>query len=210
MKKVNECKIIANLLPNYVDHLTDKEISRYIEDHIATCPECAQKLEDMSEKLDIEKEHDERNLRQLKRFRRRIIRFIAMCVGIVIIIATGVVIYNNYKNGIKVNNYTFVQAEYVKEDNKNSKDGKIYGTVIAVFDEKDICISARVVEKGYTNEYLENNSKKNNLNFMKAITNYETLTNEEHYNINTWNGLSKEKTIEKLSKDYKQIIIEKI
>ena len=112
MKKVNECKIIANLLPNYVDHLTDKEISRYIEDHIATCPECAQKLEDMSEKLDIEKEHDERNLRQLKRFRRRIIRFIAMCVGIVIIIATGVVIYNNYKNGIKVNNYTFMQAEY--------------------------------------------------------------------------------------------------
>ena len=86
-----------------------------------------------------------------------------------------------------------MQAEYVKEDNKNSKDGKIYGTVIAVFDENNICISSRIVEKGYDNYYLDNRIEKMNSPETKSFGNYKIINDEEHYNINTWNGLKRMK-----------------
>ena len=34
MKEKRECKIVQDLLPNYVDGLTNEETNKYIEEHI--------------------------------------------------------------------------------------------------------------------------------------------------------------------------------
>lgn len=34
MKEKNKCKIIQDLLPSYMDNLTEKETNQYIEEHL--------------------------------------------------------------------------------------------------------------------------------------------------------------------------------
>ena len=34
MKEINECKIVQDLLPNYIENLTNEETNKYIEEHL--------------------------------------------------------------------------------------------------------------------------------------------------------------------------------
>ena len=45
MKK--ECKIVQDLLPSYVDKLTNEETNYFIDEHINECPECQKILENI-------------------------------------------------------------------------------------------------------------------------------------------------------------------
>ena len=189
MSKSLECNIVRNILPNYIDKLTDKDINKYIKKHLSTCAECRQIYEDMSGELDIEKQHRERNKRQIRRFNNKILRLVAIICSIIIIITIGIVIYENYMAKEKEQGYTFITGNYVKEDKKNSKDGYIYCTIVAVFDKNEICVSARIVEDGYTEEYLEKNIK--NALDKDILTNSQIINNSKHYNMNIWNGWNK-------------------
>ena len=37
----NECYIVRDLLPSYMDQLCSEESARFIEQHIAACEQCA-------------------------------------------------------------------------------------------------------------------------------------------------------------------------
>ena len=43
----NDCKIVQDLLPNYIENLTSKETNDYVESHIEQCKECSKALEIM-------------------------------------------------------------------------------------------------------------------------------------------------------------------
>ena len=40
MSEKRNCKIVQDLLPNYIDKLTNDETNQYIEEHLAKCNEC--------------------------------------------------------------------------------------------------------------------------------------------------------------------------
>ena len=40
MKERKNCKIVQDLLPNYIERLTNDVTNQYIEEHISTCAEC--------------------------------------------------------------------------------------------------------------------------------------------------------------------------
>ena len=40
MKEKRDCKIVQDLLPNYIENLTNEETNRFIEEHLKECPEC--------------------------------------------------------------------------------------------------------------------------------------------------------------------------
>ena len=40
MKKKRECKIIQDLLPNYVENLTNEETNKFIDEHLTDCEDC--------------------------------------------------------------------------------------------------------------------------------------------------------------------------
>lgn len=46
-----ECKIIQDLLPNYIENLTSIQTNEYIEEHIASCKECKENLENMQNEI---------------------------------------------------------------------------------------------------------------------------------------------------------------
>ena len=50
MNEKKECKIVQDLLPNYMENLTSIQTNEYIEEHIANCEECKKNLENMPKK----------------------------------------------------------------------------------------------------------------------------------------------------------------
>ena len=53
---MDECKIVADLLPTYCDDLTGEETNAFIRNHLSSCPSCSGLLEKMQQKRDEQKE----------------------------------------------------------------------------------------------------------------------------------------------------------
>ena len=45
LEQFNECEIIADLLPIYLDHATQEETNSLIEEHLARCEDCKKNYE---------------------------------------------------------------------------------------------------------------------------------------------------------------------
>lgn len=153
--KKRDCKIVRDLLPNYIEKLTDEVTNEFIEEHIASCQECRSVLHDMTGEVEVEEFNQDEEIKYLKKLNTKVKITIALVSLIVIIIASSFSLYIYNKNKIQISNYTFLRAEYVVEDEEKSIDGKIYGTLIAVIDEKEKCKRVRVVEKGYNEKSLD-------------------------------------------------------
>lgn len=202
MKSNNrDCKIVQDLLPNYIENLTDEITNEYIEEHIATCAECAQVLKDMNGELKLEQIHQEHEIKYLKGIRKRVRRTILAVTIAVILIAGCVIGYVYKKSQIQVNNYTFLRADYIIEN----EEGNAVGMLIAVFDENGICKSVRRVE-----DYSEDKYQAIKNIRWGHYTNLKVLNNKIYYNTNALNGLSKEQVKEFLLTDYQIKEIEEI
>ncbi len=187
-----DCKIVQDLLPNYLENLTDTVTNEYIEEHIATCAECAQVLKDMNGDLKLEQINQEHEIKYLKGIRKRVRRTILAVTIAVILIAGCVIGYVYKKSQIQVNNYTFLRADYIIEN----EEGNTTGMLIAVFDEDGICKSVRRVEDYNENKYQAMK------NIRVHYTNLKVLNNKIYYNTNLLNGLSKEEVKEFLITNY--------
>lgn len=211
MKSNNrDCKIVQDLLPNYIENLTDEVTNEYIEEHIATCAECAQVLKDMNGDLKLEQINQEHEIKYLKGIRRRVRRIILAVTIAIILIAGCVIGYVYKKSQIQVNNYTFMRVNYIKENEKGTEDGNLYGTMIAVFNEKDICISVRVVDKGYTADQIQEKKSIANRNNENFPANFQIINKEIHYNINVWNGMNKQEVKDIWESAYRGFKLEEI
>jgi len=127
-----DCKIVQDLLPNYIEKLTDEVTNEFIEKHIATCKECRAILRDMNGEVKLEHIDQDNEIKYLKGVNKRVKMTIAIISLIVIIIASCVSIYIYNKSKIQVSNYTFLKAEYVREDKEKTVDGNVYSSLIAV------------------------------------------------------------------------------
>lgn len=203
MKQENrDCKIVQDLLPNYIEGLTDEVTNEYIEEHIATCSECANALKAMNGDIKLEEFDQDKEINYLKGVRKRIKRTIAIVSLVVIMIAVGIVLYINQKSKLQITNYTFLRAQFVLQE-EGTIDGNMYGTLIAVIDEKGKCKSVRIVESGYEENAIEQQYKKmqqheEEKNFM----NVKVINDELHYNTNIWNGISKKELEQEWKKIY--------
>lgn len=196
MKQVNrDCKIVQDLLPNYIEGLTDEVTNEYIEEHIEACSECANALKAMNGEIKLEEFDQDKEINYLKGVRKRTKRTIAIISLLVIIVAVGIVLYINQKSKLQITNYTFLRAQFVSQE-EGTIDGNMYGTLIAVIDEKGKCKSTRVINKGYDEKTL-----KQKYELVKDeeyyYSNVKLIDDEIHYNINTWNKNTKQEV-----KDY--------
>ena len=64
-----DCKIVQDLLPNYLEKTTSKETNQYIEEHIKQCPKCSKICNAMKEELNISCSLDtEKEVNYMKKF----------------------------------------------------------------------------------------------------------------------------------------------
>ncbi len=87
MKDKRECKFVQNLLPNYIDKLTDEETNSSIEEHLNSCEDCKKIFENMQKEIDIySNEHEKKEIDYIKKYSIRLKVFKTLTIVFLLII----------------------------------------------------------------------------------------------------------------------------
>ena len=71
MNEKRMCKVVQDLLPNYIEKLTSEETNTFIEEHLQECKECQSILTNMKKDLNLnEEKQEQREIDYLKKFNR--------------------------------------------------------------------------------------------------------------------------------------------
>lgn len=120
------CEIIKDLLPSYMDGLTNEVTNDAVEAHVENCEGCRNALYAMKTPIESEAELEEKHKEQqeekqeidfLKKNRKRNKRIITGCMVGAIVIAFAIILMNVYVIGDPVDGYT-VDC-FVQNTNKN-------------------------------------------------------------------------------------------
>ena len=135
----NECKVIQDLLPNYIENLTSEESNEIIKKHLKECEKCQKIYESMKENED-DKKIEKGKIELLKKVKKKIsflkIILILILLIFVLVIFRRIVImeiiknkYNNVVNE-KMNNYYMRVEKYdgntINIAEKYYKDGNYF------------------------------------------------------------------------------------
>lgn len=88
MNDKKECKIIQDLLPNYMENLTSIQTNEYVEEHIKNCQECKKMLENMQKEIPADtKGKNEKEVKYMKKYRNkmRTLSFILLAIFLVFV-----------------------------------------------------------------------------------------------------------------------------
>lgn len=135
--KNKECKIVQDILPNYIDKLTSQETNEFIENHLKECTECTEMLNNMKKEINSEDTKKQKKvINFIKKYNKKItiLKFILLTILVIFILVLGrrttimLQMSNKAKESKKIDNY-FVSYNlydagsvttiysYVKEDN---------------------------------------------------------------------------------------------
>lgn len=136
MENKEKCKIVQDLLPNYIDKLTSEETNSFVEKHLEECKECHEIIENM--KKDFEKERNELNkktIKYAKKYKRKvkhlwfiILLFILLFISIIAIFRNDILwLYYEKKYEIKHNNrYLIEETLSYDKENKLVEENSIH------------------------------------------------------------------------------------
>ena len=51
MKEKRECKLVQDLLPNYIEKVISEETNQYMEEHLQSCAECNKVYTSMTKEI---------------------------------------------------------------------------------------------------------------------------------------------------------------
>jgi len=87
---VKNCKVIEDLLPNYAEKLTSEETNQYIENHMAECKDCSEKLKIIQKEIEVDKRVDlKKESNYLKKYNKKLRIFEAIIlIAIAVFIVT--------------------------------------------------------------------------------------------------------------------------
>lgn len=93
MKDKKDCKIVQDLLPNYIEKLTNEETNLFIKEHINECNECQKVLENMQKELNVDtSKRDKREVKYIKKYSKKL-RVLEITIILILLIALGVMTY---------------------------------------------------------------------------------------------------------------------
>jgi len=137
----NDCNIIYDLLPNYVEGLTSEDTNRFVEKHLEECENCKKLVEQMRKDVNNNEKEDTKEIEYLKKFKKKMkkLKLIILSIILVILIVVTTVVGRKYfilldiSNKVKkqntsdnfrvteyyhINGYT-VEQDYYKLGNKS-------------------------------------------------------------------------------------------
>lgn len=107
MDNKKDCKIVQDLLPNYIDKLTSEDTNRYIEQHLKKCNECKKLLEDMKRDIKLKDESMQKEeVNYMKKFKNKMrgLKSIIILFVIFIIIISGLIIGRKFAIVLEISN----------------------------------------------------------------------------------------------------------
>lgn len=78
------CKVIQDLLPNYIEKLTSNETNEFVNTHIEECKDCKKSLEIMEKGIVEENKKQNKQIDYLKRYKRKM-TILKSLIGIVVV-----------------------------------------------------------------------------------------------------------------------------
>lgn len=153
MNEKKDCKIVQDLLPNYIEKLTNEGTNKFIEEHLKTCDECKKIYDNMKKDLNVvNKTKEKKKVKFLKKYRNklRILEIIILIIVVAFIVNTGRKMYiitdlnNKAQEYIKLENYhrtsySLDNGNYIKEEVLSMGDRKkIIITTISEDGEKEV------------------------------------------------------------------------
>ena len=121
MKEKRDCKIVQDLLPNYIENLTNEESNAFVHGHLKECKECKRILENMQKDLTTDtKENEKSKVNYIKKYNRKLksLKVILLIILALFIIRTGrnmiimVDLINKANEHISSNNYRRISTSY--------------------------------------------------------------------------------------------------
>ena len=89
MSRKNECKIVQDLLPNYVEDLTNEETNLFIEEHLRECNTCKKMFNNMKTEIQKpDKEANKNEVNYIKKYNKKLKTLKTIIIIILIIFIT--------------------------------------------------------------------------------------------------------------------------
>lgn len=110
MKEKKICKIIQDLLPNYIENLTSVETNNYIDEHLEGCSECKTILKNMQKEFEVNSQTiNKREIKYIKKYSNKIkaLKFILLVIVIIyaLIVGRKTIILVSLSEKVKENQY---------------------------------------------------------------------------------------------------------
>lgn len=165
MKERIDCNLVQDLLPNYIEKLTNEETNKFIEDHLKNCKECKEIYENMKKEIEIkESKRDKREVEYAKKFniRFKLIRNILLIIIAIFVLVVGRRYFilssltNKAKASLQNNNNYYTKTENYSEGKMiiletYNKDGYTKGKYNAYREDK---ITKMILYKSPTEKFL--------------------------------------------------------
>ncbi len=136
MKNKLPCEIVEDLLPSYVDGLTNEVTNQAVELHVQTCSKCKKSLENMGSSMEQEnclyEEKEIDFLKKAKRKHRRILGIsaaVVLCVAMSILAFVRVYLVGNELEAEKISCQVSVQTQ-VQEEGETTTEIQANGVVL--------------------------------------------------------------------------------
>lgn len=174
--KNKDCKIVQDLLPNYIENLTTDETNEFVNKHIDECEECRKVLEILKEK-DIEpKEDNKREIDYAKKVKRKlnILKFFLIAVIIVILIC----ILSRVRNFCILKKLDSLGSEYENSLNFSCRFSFINGS--------DNVGTSKVIRKDNIITSKVMSFMTGSLDIINYSTSYNDLENNDFIYINSY------------------------
>ncbi len=183
MKSNRDCKIVEDLLPNYIEGLTNEVTNYYIEEHIQSCEHCQEVIKAMQEQINAEKVDGKEEIDYLKKINHKTkkterIATISIIISVLLFIIVAFPIFPKYmwnkNNSGNINffsnlfseqeqteQWTYYVAEKTIYDAENSLNGESYKEIriMQINQKSNELENYKIVVKGVRNEYLKEHVK---------------------------------------------------
>ena len=198
MKEDRDCRIIQDLLPSYIEDLTNEGTNKYVEEHLINCKVCKELLENMQREIELNTpKQDKREIKYIKKFKNkmRVLKIILLLIVFLCIIVTSrkmIIISklqsraNEYTNSINFHRiiYSYAQDTYIKSEIFCLDNKKLVITTTIVNGEKIVrkIYSDGEVANIYT-ETVEKKMVKLNQKMQMAVNIYNSLYTENWWHL---------------------------
>lgn len=163
MSEKRECKIVQDLLPNYIEKLTNEETNKFIEEHVNECSNCNKILTDMQKNIELNTpKGNKKEVKYMKKFKNRMIvlKSIILLIVLIFVIITGrkVIIISDLQNKaneyVNSKNYHRIVYTYNKDET-----GKV--EVFVLGDKKHVIITRMLEDEKNVTEMFFDGDKTN-------------------------------------------------
>lgn len=154
MKEKRNCKVVEDLLPNYIEKLTNEETNKFVEEHLNECADCKKILENMKKEVELNTpKRNEKEVKYIKKFNKKfkILRNILLAILVIILIFVG----NTFRKYSIIKNLDKKAEETAKSTNYHIKATKREGGTVDTFEYYEKDGNEAYVMKVYLNGNLQ-------------------------------------------------------